>query len=69
MMEWTYKYVEVSVEWGNAATSIEGLLNDHSAAGWQLHTMNVTMMQNSGERLFSMVFQRPKQPELKPMYR
>lgn len=69
MMEWTYKYVEVSVEWGVAATSIEGMLNDHSAAGWQLHTMNVTMLQDSGERLFSMVFQRPKQPELKPMYR
>lgn len=68
MMEWTYKYVEVSVEWGTAATSIETILNDHSAAGWQLHTMNVTMLQVSGERLFNMVFQRPKDPQLKPTY-
>lgn len=69
MMEWTYKYVEVSVEWGVAATSIEEVINNHSAAGWQLHTINVTLFEASGERLFSMVFQQPKEPQLKPYYR
>lgn len=59
-MEFTYKYVEVSVEWGTTATAIEPLINEYATKGWQLHTLNVTLLQTSGERLFSMVFQQPK---------